>query len=376
MKPLDPEVKIARKIERLSKENTDLRAANRRLAANGAGYEDVLDELKAIIADSDPLVVYKAQQAKLPKQVSLPISKGHSEIAALVFSDWHISETVRPQDVNSLGSYNSMIAANRVNEVVRSAKNIVKLHQSLYKIDKLWIPMIGDFISGSIHQELSDSNDLSDPAATVLAAHLMYMAVMELKELGIPIQIDCAVGNHPRMTPTMPTKRQTETNLDWLAYEMLAGMLGNDKQVTVNIHTGQITMVKHYDWNYVIEHGYGIKHGQEEAAEDRIRAMFDTPSYRAAHPEFKSGLDMLVIGDQHRPKHLAHTIVNGALVGWSELATAWRLRPAAACQQLFGISKSHVRTWAYPLEVGHVVSDSASNPFSQYTQLFLNKHKR
>jgi len=278
--------------------------------------------------------------------------------------------------VNGMNAYNSIIAANRVHEVVESAKKIIRLHQSMYTIEKLWVPIVGDMISGSIHEELALSNDLSDPAATVLAARLMYMAINELCTLGIPIQINTAVGNHPRLTEVMPTKRQTQTNLDWLAYEFLGAMLEGNDQVDMQVSTGQISVVNLYGWRWVLEHGYGIKHSKEEDAEDRLRAIFDDPTYRKENKHTGTSFDMVLVGDQHRPKLLQSTIVNGSLPGWSDLATAWRLRPSSACQQLVGCSKSHVRTWAYSIDVGDIRSEKPTNQFSQYAVDFLKKHKR
>ncbi len=378
MKPLDPEIKLARKIERLSKENSELRAANRKLAASGAMFDDVVDELKSAVA-SDVKSSFRFSPTVLPQhkpKTKALIDPAHAETAILVLGDWHIGEVILAADVNKMNAFNSAVASNRVHEVIESAKKIIRLHQSMYNIEALWVPILGDMISGSIHSELSLSNDLSDPAATVLAARLMYMAIAELCTLGIPIRIDTAVGNHPRMTEQMPTKRQTQTNLDWLAFEFLSAMLEGNSQVDMNVSTGQISVVPVYDWRFVIEHGYGIKHGREENAEDRLRAIFDSAEYREHNNHSGTSFDTLIIGDQHRPKLLQSTIVNGSLPGWSDLATAWRLRPSAACQQLVGCSKSHLRTWAYSIDVGHIRSDKPTNQFSQYTVEFLKKHKR
>lgn len=376
MKPLDPEVKTARKIERLSKENSALRAANRKLAAGGAGYEDILDELKSIASRTKPFSVHftKAPQHKKGKHNAL--HSHHGEIAVLVLSDWHISECVRSSDINGLGKYNSIIAANRVAEIIGAAKKVIALHRSMYPIEKIWVVLLGDFISGSIHQELAMSNDLSDAAATVLASQLLYLAIQDLSSFGIPIQIDTAVGNHPRMTPTMPTKRQTDTNFDWVAYEMLRSMLNDNKAVEVNIHTGQINVVKQYGWKFVIEHGYGIRHGREEDAESRLRAMFDDPAYRSQVGHEGTSFDCLIIGDQHRPKVLANTIVNGSLVGCTGLTTAWRLQPIRACQQMFGISSGHTRTWHYALDATDVLSEAPNNAYSKLALDFMEQHKR
>jgi len=338
-------------------------------------FDDVVDELRKSLT-SAPIVYKGAPIAKhhATSTKSL-VAPGHAEIACLMLSDLHIAEVVRAQDVNGMGTYNSLVAANRLHEVIDNAKKIIRLHQSMYKIDKIWVPLLGDMISGSIHPELASTNDLSDPAATVLAARLLSMALLELETLGLPIQVSAHVGNHPRTTVTMPTKRKAESNYDWLCYEMLASMLSDHPNIDIQINTGQISIVEQYGWRFVLEHGYGNKHNKEEETEDRIRAIFDDPQYRDIARQCGTTFHCVLIGDQHKPKFLANTIVNGALTGWSELATAWRLRPVRACQQLFGISKGHMRTWAYSIDVTDIRSQKAENPFSEYTKEFLSLHK-
>jgi hypothetical protein len=200
------------------------------------------------------------------------------------------------------------------------------------------------------------------------------MFYSELKSLGWPIEIDTIVGNHPRMTAKMPTKRQAHTNLDWVIYETLADRFAKDEQVKVNIHTSQIGMRRLYGWNYVFEHGIDVQNGKEEALEDRIRAMFDDATFRQAAGLKGASFDQIVIGNLHKPKFLERTIVNGALTGQNELGQSWRLKPIKACQVMWGVSKRHQRTWEYVIDVTHVTSDKPTNPFSEYCTWFLKKH--
>lgn len=375
---IDPEVKVQRKLERLSQENSMLRALNRKLARQGAGFDHFMEELQGTIEAErkSPFLFVPTIVGKHKPKTSPPIDKNHSETAALVLSDWHLSECVRPDETNGLNEYNSIIAANRVWNLVQTAKQIIRLHQAIYKIDRIWLPILGDMVSGSIHLELSESNDLSDAAAAILVSRLLYMVVMELETLGVPIEIDCEVGNHGRQTPTMPTKRQTKNNFDWVAYEMLHSMLAKDNNVTMRIHNGPMSVVKQYSWNYIIDHGYGVKHGKEEDFESRLRALFDDPEYRKVSGHTGTSFDQAIIGDQHRPKILERTIVNGSLTGASEMTYAWRLRPIRAIQQMFGISKEHSRTWHYPIDCTEIRSSKPDNPFSKYATEFLKKNGR
>lgn len=370
--PLDPMVKLERENERLRVDNARLRLLNRKLLRRGFGYDDFIQELRRVIKEENSAQVPYQPRSK-PRIID-PFDSTHEEIACVAVSDLHLAETVRKEDANGVNVYNSMIAANRLWLHCQKVKRILTRHMAMYTIRKIWSPLLGDIINGTVHPEFIYTNDLSDPAAVILAERLLFMFYTELKSLGIPIQIDTIIGNHPRTTVKMPTKRQAYTNLDWLIYETLRDRFDGDEQVTLNVHTSQCAMTKLYDWRYVFEHGIDVKNGKEEDLEDRIRALFDDPTYREATGLKGAAFDQLVIGNLHKPKFLERTIVNGSYTGQNELGQSWRLKPIKAAQLMWGVSQKQVRTWAYQVDLTSEQSQKAKNPMSDYADWFLRKY--
>ena len=362
----DELIKLQREVARLRDQNSSLRRSVKRLATHGAVYDAFVEQLNQFELDTG----YKAQAVRLGK----PANKTHDEIACVAVSDLHLSERVYPGDVYGLNVFNSIVAANRLWDYAQTAKSIIKMHTAMYRVRSIWSPLLGDVISGSIHDELRLTNDLTDIAATVLGARLLSMFYRELASLRVPVEIDAIHGNHPRTTPTMPTKRQAHTNLDWAVYEMLTDILAKDQSIKVNVHTSAIATMKLYGWNYVFEHGVGVRHGKEEAFEERIRALFDDPKVRRANNITGTTFDQIVIGNLHKAKFLERTIVNGCFSGMTELTVAWKLQPITAIQMMWGIAEKHARTWQYQIELSDVMSTKATNPFSDYTAWFLKKH--
>jgi hypothetical protein len=378
--PLDPLVKFQRELERLKIRNNELSSINKKLARRGGGFaiDETIEELRTFLAieKQQPFVVGPKAYKKAALRAESPFKKGHYEYAAGMWSDWHVSEVVREEDANFVNDYNSMIASNRVWKMVDKSKRILTGHMSLYPIKKLWLLLLGDMINGTIHDEAKFTNDLSDQAAVVLCSRLIQLAIMEMKTLGIPIEIDCVVGNHPRTTAKMPTKRQAHQSMDWVVYEMVANYFHDDDQVKITIHTGQMGMREILGWRYIFEHGIDVKSGGEDAFEDRVRGLFDDGSYRQATGLTGTTFDMLCIGNMHKPKWLERVLVNGCLTGQNELGVSWRLKMIRAQQFLWGISENNVRTWQYPIDVTRVKSEKAENPFSEYTRWFLKKNGR
>jgi len=372
--PLSNEEKLTRALERKVFELKQAKSLNKTMLRRGGfAFESVIEDLRKVLSEEqkEPF-----QITVTPEKVGAPLDRAHTETAALALSDWHLSELVKPSSSNGINSYSTMTCANRVSKLGEKTVRIINLHRKLYTIEELWIVVLGDMISGSIHPELLLTNELTDSVATILSARLLQMLVMDLKQLNIPIRIDCVVGNHSRMLAKMPTKAQASLSYDWMIYEMLADYFSKDSSVNVNVHTGQIAQVQKYNWKYILEHGMEVSSSKEEDFEDRIRALFDDPTYREATGLKGSAFDQIVIGNMHKPKILERTIVNGSLVGQNELGMSWRLKPIRAQQMLWGISKSHVRTWHYPIDLTSVRSEKGDNKYSLYTKSFMRKHAK
>jgi hypothetical protein len=368
--PLDPFVKLERENVRLKVDNSSLRALNKRLLRRGGGYDEFLEDLKEILT-TDKDFQFKTV-SKLDSKI--PADPNHEEIICVACSDLHLTENVRSVDANGINAYNTMIAANRLWEHSQKVKRIVSGQRRLHKVSKLWSPLLGDMVNGSIHPEMIYTNELPDPAAVVLCTRLLYMFYQELKGLKLPIEIDTALGNHPRLTVKMPTKRQAHTNLDWIIYENLADRFSGDDQVDMIVHTSQIAMKKLYGWNYVFEHGIDVKSGAEDLLEGRIRGLFDSTTYREAVGFTGASFDQIVIGNLHRPKFLERVIINGCYTGQNELGMSWRLAPIRAMQMLWGVSKKEMRTFQYGIDLTGILSEKPYNPFSEYAQWFLRRH--
>jgi hypothetical protein len=376
---IEQSIKDAKLVERLQMDNARLRDLNRKYARNnGSTYEVVVDEFRRVLSDEayNSVKFLPKFYPKHKAQAKSIFDKNHAEIAALVLSDLHGSETVRPEDSNGLNKYNSPVMSNRLFEIIDRFKRIVRGHESMYQIDEILLFFLGDMISGSIHPELVLTNDLLDVPASILVARLLIMAVYEIKTLGKKITIHCVVGNHARLMAKMPSKRQAHTSFDWLIYVMVQQAFANDEQVKMVVHTGQFGVLDVYGHRIIIEHGYGADARDGRDLETRIRGIFDSPTYRRATGLEGTAVDYVIIGDKHQAKEGERYMVNGCLSGSNEYGMSNRFSPIGAIQQMFGISKKRIPTWVYPLEVTDIMSEAVDNSFSEYADDFMKEHGR
>lgn len=376
---LSREELLERRFEKANIELVRLRGMCKRLMKSGGlNVDGTVEEILTLLKqDKDrPTILSPVNYKPVKLRNAAPVNPSHFEYAVAAWSDWHLSEKVKPSDSNGVNAYSSTIGAARVWEQVQRTKRLLSLQMALYPIKKIHLLLIGDFINGSIHEELKYTNDLTDIAATILAARILVMAVLELRGLGIPIQIDAVVGNHPRTTVHMPTKNQAQTSYDWLVYEFAYDSLKQYKDIQMNVHSGQIAMVDILGWRYILEHGIDWANGKEEDMEDRLRALFDDPIYREATGLTGSSFDQVVIGDRHKGAFLERTVKNGCLPGQNELGQSWRLKPIRSEQLLWGVSKDFVRTFMYRVDTTDIKSDHGSNPILDYAKTYIKANGR
>jgi DNA-binding CsgD family transcriptional regulator len=375
----DTLLRLGRQTSRLSQANKGLQTQIRKIQERGFGYDDFIDAMRKLIEaeKKNPFQYYPSKFAAVKSQnLQPPVDPDHTEIASLALSDWHLAEKVDLLGANGINVYNTLIGANRLWHIVQRFKQVFAIHRHAFKITKIWLPVLGDMVSGSIHPEFIVTNDMSDHAATLLGYRMLRMVIEELKQLGVPIELDCVVGNHPRTTFKVPTKDIAHSNWDWLMYEMTNMHFEKDKQVKVNVHTSQLGIVEQFGHRYVVEHGIEWKNNREEDFESAIRDILDDSIYRDATGLKGSSFDGIVIGNLHKPAFMERTVKNGSLIGQNELGQQWRLKPIKAQQLAWGISRSHVRTWQYQLDATKIKSMKAENPFSEFALNFLKDHGR
>ena len=232
-----------------------------------------------------------------------------SQIMVAPLSDTHIGEHVFKEQMRGLNEYNFDIFNKRmygwVNEILKHASH----RRQVVSVDELVIPMLGDMISGDIHEELARSNmancmEQMSRGASIIGQALMYLAPHFTK-----IRVPCVVGNHGRMTRKPPMK---DKYMDWdyMLYQWLAAFCKNQENIEFHIPRSFMTTFKVHDQVVLIMHGDSISGagsgGAITGAITKLRSVFQ---YRKAlQREIEDSLDddsqiefdSVMIGHFHR----------------------------------------------------------------------------
>ena len=140
-------------------------------------------------------------------------AKGDStQIVVAPLADTHIGENVDYQQMAGLNSYSFEVFNRRLSGWATQLLTLVSLRREAVPIDELVVPMLGDMISGDIHEELSNTNLDNCMQQMIRGANLIAQSLMFLAPHFKKMRVPCVVGNHGRMTRKPPMK---DKYMDW-----------------------------------------------------------------------------------------------------------------------------------------------------------------
>jgi predicted phosphodiesterase len=193
----------------------------------------------------------------------------------------------------------------------------------------------GDTISGGIHEELAETEDLSPIEAVEVAFEEESAGIAKLADaFGRVFVPDCGGGNHDRITKK-PRSKKAHANFDRLINYMLRRQFQNDPRVTFQNTLSMDVLFTIYGRNILLTHGdrIGSRGGQGfiGPAATILRGAQKVIMEQSA---LGRHIDMVMMGHFHTPMYLGWVMVNGSLPGYSEFAKMNRMRPFPPQQML------------------------------------------
>ena len=248
-----------------------------------------------------------------------PTTPHSSGIPTLFLSDLHWGENVRPSQINYVNQYNLQIARDRLKNCVDSAIDLLRIISPKMEYEGIVVALGGDMISGDIHEELAESNDLPTIPTVLDLLNSLASALGHLADIFGNVFVPCVTGNHGRNTKKIRSKDRHHTSFDWLLFQLLARHFENDKRLTFFIPDGSDASYRIHNTKYVLTHGDQFRGG-----DGMIGAL--GPIIRGDHRkrsrngQIDLSYDVMICGHWHQYMHLTRLIVNGSLKGYDEYA--------------------------------------------------------
>ena len=231
---------------------------------------------QVIASDAKKELIVEAIQTYAPTFDAVPITppptKGKSsepQVMVAALTDTHVGEQVFSPQLMSMNSYDYDIFNRRLSGWAMQVLNLATYRRNICPINELMIPMLGDMISGDIHEELSRTNLDNCMMQMMHVASSIAQALMFLAPHFKTIKVPCVVGNHGRMTRKPPMK---DKYMDWdyLAYQWMAAFCANQKNIQFDIPKSFAHIVDIAGKNVLMFHGDAISGGGSSASISRM----------------------------------------------------------------------------------------------------------
>lgn len=318
-------------------------AASRTLSRSLVSQVEELE--RAITLRSMPI-------GKTPKWLTRKTKHGkHRGVVCTIFSDAHLDEVVNPDEINGVNAYDRTIAKLRFERYIDGVVYLTRSHLTGVEYDGVVMMLGGDLVSGSIHDELRETNagTLPDTVAhwvPILASGIEHLA-NEYGQVHIPV----VVGNHGRLTRKSRAKLRAVDNIDWLIGQLLAQRFANDPRVTFTIPEATDATVTVYDTKFLLTHGDQTNGG------GGIGGIWPPIMRLRARKLARERFDWMVMGHWHQYIHGQGIIVNGSSKGYDEYASVMNFGVEPPQQALWIVTPEHGVTWAAPIFVADRASE-------------------
>lgn len=289
-------------------------------------------------------VALALRESKL-KPCSISSSNANDDNEATAFAiggDWHAEETVDPKTVNGLNEFSLDIADKRITKFFQGIVRLTEINRSGTRIDNLVLSLLGDLMTGEIHEELEEANGLSATQTILwlrkrIVGGLRYL----LKNGGFKkITVTCNYGNHGRNTKKTRHATGASHSYEWMLYQVLKDDVPEVEWV---IADGYFVFIEVYGRVFRIHHGDNIQYGGGVGGLT-IPAEKAIAQWNKSRPVYCD-----IFGHHHTAMQNPRWICNGSLIGYGPYSLAIKAGFEAPQQTYFLVDSKRGRTGTWPI---------------------------
>jgi hypothetical protein len=305
-------------------------------------YDEAREELDRLARERDAVLEI---QRYTPFEIKPKTTSGKSESVAVVLaSDWHVEEDVTLAAVNGLNEYNLTIARQRAEKFFQSVLRLTQIFQKDTQIDTLVLALLGDFISGNIHEDIAENNNLGLVPAAIFAEELIISGIeFLLANSKLNLIVPCHAGNHGRVTKDQRHATEMANSMETYIYHTVAKHFHGNKRVRFLVSESYVSYLPVFGYTIRFHHGHGMKYG------GGVGGLF-IPAYKAI-ARWNDGrrADWDCFGHFHQFRDGGSFICNGSLIGYNAYAVSKGISYERPQQVMFVVEKSRGRTFTIPI---------------------------
>lgn len=317
------------------------------------GKEDTIRELqqKVLSLEAENNIFLDLQNVKPQITDILPkVSSGKSESAAvLCWSDWHIEERVYPEQVSNKNEYNLKVADERFRRLLHGGMSWYKIASRDTTIKTIVLALLGDFITGSIHEDLAEGNQLA-PADAIHKAYSMIVSgikfMLENTDKSVSFVIPCHSGNHGRMTKEQRIATEAGNSLEYFMYLMLQDFFQTEKRIRFIVQPGYHSYIRFFEgiFDARFHHGHQINY-QGGIGGVTIPVNKAISQWNKAMP-----VQLDVFAHFHQKFDGGNFILNGSMIGYNAYAVSIKAGFEMPAQTFFLVNREYAaKTMVAPI---------------------------
>lgn len=281
--------------------------------------------------------------------------KVHHGTLLAFMSDTHYGEVVNPREMGGTNAYNMEIAEQRTQRFFDKTIMLARNYTTGVKYDGIVLALGGDLVSGDIHDELVETNEMSTYNTIETVIPWLLAGISKWVDAFGKVHIVSAPGNHGRNSKKPRHKGRSANNADSHIAKTLAIFYDQmkEKNVTFNIPESADVDFKIYDYGFVLEHGDAFKSTTGSQIGALGPAKRGTIAKQNAKAREDKPFDYMLMGHYHQfiPAYTQGFVMNGSLKGYDEYAKNLALTPEQPQQGLLIVTPEHGITGTYPILV-------------------------
>ncbi len=272
------------------------------------------------------------------------VKRHKTEATAIVaLSDWHAEERVDGETIQDVNEYSPTIFQNRIKHVFQ--KIPVYLERHVPMATELYCALLGDEITGYIHEELLENNWMSPTEASLLVQRTIVEGFeFLLRETKVKkIIVPTCYGNHGRTTQKSRFATGYKNSFEWLMYNNLAQIMAKEKRIVWKIGKGYHNFVEIYGRQIRFHHGDSIRYsggvGGISIPVNKAIAQWNKTKHA----------DLDIFGHWHQYMDAWYWVSNGCLIGYNDYCVRIKAESQPPTQSFIVFDKRKGKRWSLPI---------------------------
>lgn len=230
-------------------------------------------------------------------------------------SDTHMGEIQVASEIENFNEFNPEICRSRCLDYSKKVIDWTYVHRSGYNIDECVVLVLGDLISGSIHEELNNTNAYPPPVQAVESGILLSDQIALLAPHFPTVRVEFVVeDNHSRLQKKPQAKEAGLNSLNYVVGFIAKERLSRYKNIVFNTYPQLEAVVEVKGRRYLITHGHCIKsvmgiphYGLDRKVGKEAVKRMNAPDTNKFH--------RIILGHFHTPMTTQYYWVGGSVSG-------------------------------------------------------------